>query len=255
MGTNSIHKHKEKHEDKKDDKMCKSSSHMSEGVKPTMETQGPPPPPTSSYAYIHPGFMQSPHFAGALAFDPMYRSAMNPMLVPGPYGNTPPPPYLHPQLHDQMQRYHAPEDLSRPAVSTQSSTPSQPPSGPKAALDLLQHHASQYYSSHKIHELQERAIKSPTPKPNAQSGLTPAPSPGTRQSPSLTSTGIVPSATERTTSTGPPSSTQSSGKSGSTGDPKDCRSPPPQRHVHTHHHTHVGLGYPLYPAPYTGKPL
>jgi hypothetical protein len=43
------------------------------------------------------------------------------------------------------------------------------------------------------------------------------------------------------------------------GDGKEARSPPPQRHVHTHHHTHVGLGYPIlagqYPAPYGGKPM
>lgn len=102
-----------------------------EGVKPTMETQGPPPPPTSQYAYIHPSYMQSPHY-GALPFDPnhpMYRGIM----VPGPYSGS---PYMHPQL----PRYHAPEDLSRA-----------PP--PSKALDMLQHHA-QYYSSHKIHELQ-----------------------------------------------------------------------------------------------------
>lgn len=39
------------------------------------------------------------------------------------------------------------------------------------------------------------------------------------------------------------------GKDGASGG----RSPPPQRHVHTHHHTHVGLGYPMYPAPYGRK--
>lgn len=43
------------------------------------------------------------------------------------------------------------------------------------------------------------------------------------------------------------SASQQSGQSGS-----NARSPPPQRHVHTHHHTHVGLGYPMFQAPYGG---
>lgn len=226
-------KHKDKcsGEEKKEDKI------KQEGVKPTMETQGPPPPPTSSYAYIHPGYMQSTHY-GALPFDPghpVYRG-MNPMLVPNPYPNN---PYLHPQLHPQLPRYHAPEDLSRP------------PPGPQKALDLLQHHANQYYSSHKIHELQERALKSPTPKTSTASA---SPSGGSSQN-----VGIL-SGTQ-----GPPVSSansqppQQAPSKQQQADNKDNRSPPPQRHVHTHHHTHVGLGYPIlagqYPAPYGGKPL
>ncbi|CAH0394057.1 unnamed protein product [Bemisia tabaci] len=214
-----------------------------EGVKPTMETQGPPPPPTSSYAYIHPSsYMQSPHY-GAIPFDPshsMYRN-MNPMLVPGPYGNN---PYLHPQLHPQIPRYHAPEDLSRS------------PSGPKA-LDLLQHHANQYYSSHKIHELQERAMKSPTPK-----SVTPGISPSGGGAPNLpqqqTQSQQQQQQVQQQQSPGsitpqPPGGPPPPNK---TPTDKDSRSPPPQRHVHTHHHTHVGvgLGYPIvaghYPAPY-----
>ncbi|KAJ9591803.1 hypothetical protein L9F63_001620, partial [Diploptera punctata] len=218
------HKHKDKTpEEKKEDKV------KQEGVKPTMETQGPPPPPTSSYAYIHPSYMQSPYHGG-LPFDPghpMYRS-INPMLVPGYGGN----PYLHPQI----PRYHAPEDLSRP------------PSGPTKALDLLQHHANQYYSTHKIHELQERALKSPTPKTGASSAspsgaggppVGTAPGQGVPQGPPVSAAGPG----------GPPAPGKQIG-----GDGKETRSPPPQRHVHTHHHTHVGLGYPIlagqYPAPY-----
>lgn len=193
-----------------------------EGVKPTMETQGPPPPPTSQYAYIHPGYMQGAHY-GALPFDPghpMYRGIM----VPGPYSSS---PYLHPQI----PRYHAPEDLSR----------AQPPS---KALDMLQHHA-QYYSSHKIHELQERAIKSPTPKTSVASS-----SPSTNNPPP---SGQSPAQMSAPPTTQAASTTPSNGKQ-TPGDNKDSRSPPPQRHVHTHHHTHVGLGYPIYGAgPYGGK--
>ena len=105
-----------------------------EGQKPTMETQGPPPPPTSQY-YLHPPYMNPTPFG----FDPnpMYRN----MLVPTPSYNASP-------YHLQMARYPSPEDLSRNPNTK--------------ALDLLQHHASQYYNSHKIHELSERALKSPT---------------------------------------------------------------------------------------------
>lgn len=196
-----------------------------------METQGPPPPPTSQYAYIHPSYMQSPHY-GALPFDPnhpMYRGIM----VPGPYSG-------NPYLHHQLPRYHAPEDLSRA-----------PP--PTKALDMLQHHA-QYYSSHKIHELQERALKSPTPKTTTASA---SPSSNAGNGAAAQQTGGQ--------TAGPPVTTQASGGgSGPTGgggnggkqtpgENKESRSPPPQRHVHTHHHTHVGLGYPMYPAPYGGK--
>ncbi|XP_017779114.1 PREDICTED: zinc finger protein 609-like [Nicrophorus vespilloides] len=207
-----------KSEDKKEKEI------KQEGVKPTMETQGPPPPPTSQQYYtIHPSYMQSPHY-GALPFDPnhhMYRGIM----VPGPYSGS---PYLHPQ----MPRYHGPEDLSR----------AQPPS---KALDMLQQHAN-YYSAHKIHELQERAIKSPTPKTSVASSSPSAvvssmptgqvmPQPITTQAGQQNMPGQG----------GPPSGKQTPGDAG-----KDSRSPPPQRHVHTHHHTHVGLGYPMYPATY-----
>ncbi|XP_044744100.1 zinc finger protein 609 [Coccinella septempunctata] len=191
-----------------------------EGVKPTMETQGPPPPPTSQYAYIHHNYMQSPHY-GALHFDPnhsMYRG----LMVPGPYSTN---PYL---LNTQIPRYHAPEDLSR----------AQPPT---KALDMLEHHA-QYYSQHKIHELQERAIKSPTPKTSAASS-----------SPSANSGGPPTGPSSQISSSSPmsqPTNVPPTGGKQTPGANKESRSPPPQRHVHTHHHTHVGLSYPMYPAPY-----
>lgn len=207
--------------DKGDEKKDKDGKQ--EGVKPTMETQGPPPPPTSQYAYIHPTYVQSPHYGPLAAFDPshpMYRG----LMVPGPYSGN---PYLHPQI----PRYHAPEDLSRA-----------PP--PTKALEMLQHHA-QYFSSHKIHELQERAIKSPTPTKTSVASSSP-------------STNSAPSGPPQSAPSGAPPTSQSSGTVSSggkqtPGENKESRSPPPQRHVHTHHHTHVGLGYPMYPAPYGGR--
>lgn len=107
--------------DGKDDKGKDEPKVKQEGQKPTTETQGPPPPPTSQY-YLPP-YMQPPHY-----FDPVYRAPLSPMLVGGFGGGW-----------AAVPRYHAPEDLSRPA--------------PK--LD--------YYpggAPHKIHELQEHA-KSP----------------------------------------------------------------------------------------------
>ncbi|GBP17504.1 Zinc finger protein 609 [Eumeta japonica] len=128
--------------DIKDDKPKDDIKPKQEGQKPTTETQGPPPPPTSQY-YLPP-YMQPPHY-GALPFDPVYRAPLSPMLVGGFGGGW------------AVPRYHAPEDLSRPAA--------------QGKLELLAPaHGAQYYGGppppppHKIHELQEHA-KSPQGKP------------------------------------------------------------------------------------------
>lgn len=221
-----------------------------EGQKPTMETQGPPPPPTSQY-YLHPSYMTaSGQFPGYHDPGPtLYRN----MLVQSQYA---------PSYHLQMSRFHGPEDLSR--------NPS------TKALDLLQHHASQCnYGAHKIHELSERALKSPTgqTKVNAPSPSVPVnTNSNVNLQPPNTSSSTLPLAAATGTITSNvtmpqkgiekhpggqlPDGTLScnsgiipSTKDGST----SGRSPPPQRHVHTHHHTHVGLGYPMYPAQYGGK--
>lgn len=235
-----------------------------EGQKPTMETQGPPPPPTSQY-YIHPSYMSPGPFGFDPAAHPLYRN-MN-MMVPSAYG---PSPY-----HLQMSRFHAPEDLSRNP-------------NPKA-LDILQHHANQYYNPHKIHELSERALKSPTgnvkvvaSSPNVTQHQPPPPqhssSPsanvsaghstiGASNTGSINLTHQSPVTMPSASGAPPKSSTASShpDKMNIINDmpagmikegPNSGRSPPPQRHVHTHHHTHVGvgLGYPIgYPAAYGGN--
>lgn len=272
-----------KHKQEEESKVIKQ-----EGQKPTMETQGPPPPPTSQY-FLHPSYITSTPF-GFDPSHPMYRNVLMPAT--SPY-NTPP-------YHLTMPRYHAPEDLSRNT-------------GTKA-LDALHHAASQYYTTHKIHELSERALKSPNnsnsnnvPGTIKISGSSPnigttqhsnissniighhtvqnQPSSVTQLSHSLASQSIVlpnkqdivgqkthansPSMAATTSneqqksqttinSSVAPNCTSGNGSSSSThninvGSTSDSRSPPPQRHVHTHHHTHVGLGYPMYPAPYGGK--
>lgn len=116
---------------KSDEKDAPKAPKQEMGQKPSFESQGPPPPPTSQFYAIHPPYM-SP---GPFGFEPsMYRN----MMVP--YNSSP--------YHLQMSRFHAPEDLSRNTNSK--------------ALDILQHQAAQYYNTHKIHELSERALKSPT---------------------------------------------------------------------------------------------
>lgn len=236
-----------------------------EGQKPTMETQGPPPPPTSQYylPYMGPG-----PFGFDPAAHPMYRN----MMVPGAPYNTAP-------YHLQLARFHAPEDLS-------SRNPN-----PKA-LDILQHHANQaaYYNPHKIHELSERALKSPTtsnvkttvsspnvsqqPPPNninSTAGHGPLPNPSLPPPPPSSlppgSSAAHPPHTAHGPTKGVNSITNNIAGNDKLlsigGNPNDLppgkegtgRSPPPQRHVHTHHHTHVGvgLGYPLYSAAYGGE--
>ena len=273
--TVSIAKESPKHKQEEELKTIKQ-----EGQKPTMETQGPPPPPTSQY-FLHPSYIASTPFG----FDPshsMYRNVLMPTT--SPY-NTPP-------YHLPMPRYHSPEDLSRNT-------------GTKA-LDALHHAASQYYTTHKIHELSERALKSPN-NTNSNTSSTikisgTSPNIGTNPHSSLTSNvpghhalSSQPSGTQlphnltsqainisnKQDVIGPKSQGNISTMSGSSvndsqkqsginssagttnnsnnannvssGSSSDSRSPPPQRHVHTHHHTHVGLGYPMYPAPYGGK--
>lgn len=222
-------------EDKKADKSKTEVKVESEGQKPTMETTGPPPPPTNSYAYLHPSYLQPapPHFAH-MPFEPphaaMYRGGINPMIVSTPhYPNS---AYMHPQI-----RYVTPGPCELPV---QAPEPKLHP--PAKALDLLHQVSQQYTTTHKIHELSEHAVMSPTPA-----------APSSAPTPAATST----------SSSGGGSSGGGSGKTsepavavskGDGGSRDASRSPPTQRHLHTHHHTHVGVGYPIY-DPYGGKDL
>jgi hypothetical protein len=81
------------------------------------------------------------------------------MLVPSSYNS----PYISPShlQNLQMARFSSPEDLSRNTANTK-------------ALDLLQQHASQYYNTHKIHELNDRVnqlSKSPSNNIRSASGI------------------------------------------------------------------------------------
>lgn len=217
-----------------------------QGVKPTMETRGPPPGP-QTFGYMHPSLLRPgmPPYSmppGSMGmpphhFDPIMASAM--MGSASPYGL---PPYMSPGM--AMPRppgpFSFPGDPLRSPFSLPSpeemaragALPGGPPgsmSGTKA-LDLLQQHASQYYANQKLAELQERALKSPS-----SSLASPLGSMSSSASPGLQAAKPV------TTMAGKDSPTPSSAG------PDKAKSPPPLRHVHTHTHTHIGLGYPLLP--------
>lgn len=203
-----------------------------EGQKPTMETQGPPPPPTSQYYLPYMGPGGNPFFPDPS--HPMYRN----MLVPSPA------PY-NASYHLQMARFSSPEDLSRNPNTK--------------ALDLLQQHANQYYNTHKIHELSERhnQLKSPTSNPKIPVTSSPnisQPLPGTNinvttaspNSSSLSSSTSVAqsnltasSSSSLSTSQHPPSKSSDKNDakdplSGSNGSLGRGTSPPPQRYFHSH---------------------
>ena len=268
-----------------------------EGVKPTMETRGPPPG-NLPYGYMHPGLMRPPF--SIPGYDPL---AQNLGLGPlGPYG----PPYLPPHLSHLAPGLRAPfgvppstmagspEDLSRSAAAMQAalSNPALAAAAQAAALsasptaaaqalahaaaqaaggssgssatktlDLLNQQAAahQFYAaqSHKIHELQERAIKSPSgvsAEKSLSSPIIPSSSIAslstatTVTSSSSASSGLSKSSSDRLAAS--PSIASGGGRKDSPSPSVSSgsrRSPPPLRHVHTHTHTHFGLGYPLLP--------
>jgi hypothetical protein len=218
-----------------------------EGVKPTMETTGPPPPPTNGY-YFNPSYLPPHHFSPMPPFDhshPMFRAgAMSPVMMGNPYSGA--AQYLHPQL-----RYHVAPPSPIGSMEMPGAPPLPPPHSqtdplgskihsntptPKS-LDLL--HGVSHYGSHKIHELQERALISPTAATTGPLHLQPP-------SKSVTGSSITaPTGKSIGSVVADPSALSSPGKEDSSSSDRQ-RSPPPQRHLHTHHHTHVGVGYPIY---------
>lgn len=201
-----------------------------------METQGPPPPPTSQYYLPYMGPSGNPFFPDPS--HPMYRS----MMVPtAPYNS----PY-----HMQMARFSSPEDLSRNPNTK--------------ALDLLQQHANQYYNTHKIHELSERVSQMKSPTSNPKIPVTSVSSPNVSQplsgtnvtSSSQISTSLssntssinhitqsnLSSSSTASLSTSQQSSSKTNDKmervdlkdplSGSNGNLNRTTSPPPQRYCH-----------------------
>ena len=126
-------------------------------------------------------------------------------------------------------------------------------------LDMLNQQAAahQFYAaqSHKIHELQERAIKSPSgvsSEKSLSSPIIPSSVPAslstatTTTSSSSANSGMSKVSSDRLAPS--PSIPGVGGRKGSPSPSGSRPSPPPLRHVHTHTHTHFGLGgYPLLP--------
>ena len=207
---------------------------MEEGVKPTMETRGPPPGP-QTFGYMHPSLVRPPYSITSLAglpppFDPILSSSLAPFGLPAgpnPYLSSirPPAGFSFPgdlQLRSPFPSLPGAEDLAR-------GLPAPPGLSGTKALDLLQQHASQYYANQKLAELQERAMKSPSSSLSSANSLASSPA----MSKAIT------------TVAGKDSPTPTTASSVIGGD--KSKSPPPLRHVHTHTHTHIGLGYPLLP--------
>ena len=207
---------------------------MEEGVKPTMETRGPPPGP-QTFGYMHPSLVRPPYSMSSLAglpppFDPILSSSLAPFGLPGgpnPYLSSirPPAGFSFPGdlggLRSPFPSLPGAEDLAR-------GLPPPPGLSGTKALDLLQQHASQYYANQKLAELQERALKSPSSSLSSANSLASSPA----VSKAITTVAGKDSPTPTTASS-------------VIGD--KSKSPPPLRHVHTHTHTHIGLGYPLLP--------
>ena len=235
---------KDKSIDEKDDKS--KIKLKEEGVKPTMETTGPPPPPTNGY-YFNPSYLP-PHFSPFDHSHPMFRpGSMSPVMMGNPYSGQ----YLPPQLRYHMSPVPPPSPIGSMDIPGPPLTPSHPTNealvpkmhsnAPPKNIDIL--HPVSHFGSHKIHELQERALISP----GATSGphhMQPPPKNVNVNSNIQTPT-VKPIASLVSDST--PSKEEPGDSKGS----DRSRSPPPQRHLHTHHHTHVGVGYPIY-DPYSG---
>ena len=235
--------------------------HQDEGVKPTMETRGPPPS-SMPYGYMPPGTpavpgMPRPPFSlppgSEQLFGPMAgpqaaaaMAAMAGLYGPGGLGAAAAgsgaagaaaaaaaagiPPHLAGLMRPPfMPPTSLPEDLSRSAAALAAATGS----GVSAskALDLL---AQQFYPNHKIHEL------------------------GSSSSASSSSTATTTTASGSRLSTASPSVASAAAaaalRKGSPSPSARGKSPPPLRHVHTHTHTHYGLGYPLIPPGVPGVP-
>jgi hypothetical protein len=248
-----------------------------EGAKPTMETRGPPPG-NSAFAggYMHPSMLR-PGTPGGAGFPPGMGSpfgpgGINPLLLSEMYANHYLPPQFHQAMrHPSFEGMLRPPFMMPPTSQAQAAASSSPVGLPEdlsrvavnqnKALEMLQQHAH-FYNQHKIHELQERAIKSPNSSAAASGKSSPKTSSSaasSSQQQQLTAAAMVAAAQAAAqqqhranvskSTPPPPSHTMTMAMAGLTSPSASKASPPPQRHLHTHTHTHFGLGYPLLQPP------
>ena len=260
-----------------------------EGIKATMETRGPPPAtPTSFASLMHPALMG--RIPGMGGYDPAMLAGLPPHIMAQLYGSNPYAAAMaaHQQMSGQMRppslpgmgpnpNSQNPEDLSRSAalaMAAMSSLGGGGGSSATKALDMLAQQANQYYaavaasqgqgmptttttsssspSSHKIHELQERALKSPAPQRSTASpsmSLSQSLSRGATPTSMLTNTVPTTSTTTKSCTSDLSTFSKRTPSPSARGTPSGARSrsPPLQRHLHTHTHTHFGLGQLGYP--------
>ena len=260
-----------------------------EGIKATMETRGPPPAtPTSFASLMHPALMG--RIPGMGGYDPAMLAGLPPHIMAQLYGSNPYAAAMaaHQQMSGQMRppslpgigpnpNSQNPEDLSRSAalaMAAMSSLSGGGGSSATKALDMLAQQANQYYaavaasqgqgmptttttsssspSSHKIHELQERALKSPAPQRSTASpsmSLSQSLSRGATPTSMLTNTVPTTSTTTKSCTSDLSTFSKRTPSPSARGTPSGARSrsPPLQRHLHTHTHTHFGLGQLGYP--------
>ncbi|XP_033633853.1 zinc finger protein 608-like isoform X1 [Asterias rubens] len=218
-------------------------SPLGKSQSPHDKSRGPGPPSRrvlETYpAYLHQqGYVHTAF--GPMPFDPNHPAyqAVNPMVayptyIPHELHYPPPagPRVISPiwKSSEERGRYEL-ERESRPTSPPSSSGSKSRDSSrerPTKALDVLQQHANQYFSSHK----NERPTRSPEPERERRPSTSPhrAASPAGRKTPATPTTRAESPRYDATRRHGPPF--------------------PPghllHQHMHTHQHTHLGMGYPV----------
>jgi len=254
-----------------------------EGVKPTMETRGPPPGP-QTFGYMHPSLIRPPYSLGVLPphFDPIFVSSGG-MSSLGPYGLPPgvgvPSPYLpspalmpsgrppvpfcfgDPLLRAPFPLGTAADELARAAAaaaggSAAAAASGAPPgassaavAGAAAAGAAAAGGPGGLSGTKALDLLQQHASQYYANQKLAELQERALKSPISSMASVASLAGGSGGSPSSLGGGGKPITTLACGKEPPTtlSAANASKSPPPLRHVHTHTHTHIGLGYPLLP--------